>query len=536
MYLNDFRLFNCSSLYLLDMVVNRRMPIFIVRIVIVPTVKELLRKLDLGKSVAEFDEALENYFVETETFHALISGKFDIIAGDKGTGKTAIYKILQKRYGKYDALKNVEVVPAFNPVGSPVFQKLGERDVLTEGEYNRLWKAYFLSLVGNWVLSVWDGNYTPSMHQLDKLLKGLDLREGSDEPQNIFSRIVAGIGSLFKWKAAEVEVSASEMGVPIFTPRIEFDRGGSENIDEKSVSVEYALKLLNSSLDEAGVTVWVAVDRLDEAFQGFPTVEVPALRALFRVYLDLLAYPRVSLKLFVRRDLFRRIIGDGFVNLTHVNARKVEVIWDEEDLMSLLCKRIRENKEFVEAIKIGESTDDEVFKAIFPNQVDLGSRKPQTWTWIMRRIRDGNDIKPPRNLIDLISMAQQAQMRREERDGRLYSGDKPIIEPDALRRALGQLSKQRVEDTLFAEAGSNAHLIAKFRDGKAEHNEESLAKTLGIAVGDVRTLIKPLVEIGFLEDIKDTFKVPSLYREGLEITQGKAFEARGNEAGLDEDE
>ena len=60
--------------------------------------KEILRALDLGNSVAEFDDSLGKYFVENEAFQALVSGRVDIVAGDKGTGKTALYRILQKRY------------------------------------------------------------------------------------------------------------------------------------------------------------------------------------------------------------------------------------------------------------------------------------------------------------------------------------------------------------------------------------------------------------------------------------------------------
>lgn len=60
------------------------------------TVREALQSLDLGKSVAEFDDALERYFVETNAFRELVHDQRDIIAGDKGTGKTAIYRILQK--------------------------------------------------------------------------------------------------------------------------------------------------------------------------------------------------------------------------------------------------------------------------------------------------------------------------------------------------------------------------------------------------------------------------------------------------------
>jgi hypothetical protein len=501
-------------------------------------IRNLIGNLDLGKSVAEFDEALETYFIETNAFRELISDKIDIIAGDKGTGKTAIYRILHKKYPTLPSLHATEVLAAFNPIGNPVFQKLGEHAVQEEGEYIRLWKLYFLSLVGNWLLSVWDGNFTPSMSQLDQLLKGLDIRSKDDAPVNIFARTLSQIGRLFQWRAAEVEITASDTGIPLVTPRIEFDNTPSTEPSRKNVSVEFALRLLNTCLDDAALSVWVAVDRLDEAFQGYPQVEVPALRALLRTYLDMLDFPKIKLKLFLRRDLFRRIIAGGFVNLTHVNARKFELIWDEEDLLNLLCRRIRGNRDFCTALDIDELGNKEVFDRIFPRQVDVGKRKPLTWTWIMRRIRDGNDIKPPRNLIDLISMAQQAQLRREERepDSREYGAGVAIIEGDALRRALGQLSRQRVQDTLLAKAGIYAPLIDRFRDGKAEHNTESLADLLEPDQGAVRPTIQPLLDIGFLEDIKDTYKVPTLYREGLNITQGKAFDAKSDVSEDEDDE
>lgn len=289
-------------------------------------IKQVLAQLDLGKSVAEFDESLEKYFVETGVFRALVQDKVDVVAGDKGTGKTAIYRILQKRYKSIPAMRGVEFLPAFNPSGNPVFQKLTEREVLSEGEYIRLWKAYLLSLVGNWVLHALEGFHSDNMKALDHLLKGLSLRERSDQPQSIFARALEKIGGIFHWNSAQITMTLSESGIPIITPKVEFDHTSSKNAEVESVSVEHALRLLNTCVEEAGVTAWIAIDRLDEAFQGYPTVEIPALRALFRTYLDLQEFPALKLKLFVRRDLFRRITDAGFVNLTHVNARKIEVI------------------------------------------------------------------------------------------------------------------------------------------------------------------------------------------------------------------
>jgi hypothetical protein len=494
--------------------------------------KDILRELHLGASVAEHDEALEDYFIETETFRALVEDRRDTIAGDKGTGKTALYRILQKRYPAL--LSNVEVLAGFNPAGAPVFQRLGEGETLSEGQYITIWKAYVLSLVGNWVLGWNEGEFSPNMEELDTLLTKTGLRSFDDSASTVFSQIVNLVKRITNPKSAQITATISPDGLPIVAPSVELgDAPGPQEL----VRHDEALRLMNNVLDEVDYSVWVVLDRLDEAFQGFPQAEVPVLRALLRTYLDLSEFPRLTLKLFVRKDLFRRIIAGGFVNLTHVNARKVEIVWDDEDLFDLLCRRLRENARFVTSLGLSaDASNNEIFDAVFPRQVDRGSSKPTTWNWMLSRIRDGNGIKPPRNLIDLVTKAQEAQMRKEERGGTEYApgGDRGVIEPDSLKRGLASLSAERVEDTLLAEAGEHAPLIECFRDGRAEHNDESLAQILAVPVESARSAAKPLVEIGFLELTGETLKVPMLYRGGMSIRQGKAFAP--NEPSQDEDE
>jgi hypothetical protein len=483
-----------------------------------PLVRDALRKLDLGSSVAEFDQQLETYFVETQSFLDLIENRRDIIAGDKGTGKTAIFKILHRRYTSLPALRNTIVVPAFNPSGNPIFQALAEKEAMEEPEYNRFWKAYILSIVGNWVLRT--NRYRPKskLHALDILLRGLELRSDADGVKPIFDRVLGKIGRLFNWKSVEFSINVTESGYT-FTPKVEL---GDKESRDTTVPVEKCLSLLNDCLDEIGKTVWVALDRLDEAFQGFPDAEVPALRALLRTYLDLQEYSRITVKLFIRRDLFSRVVKGGFVNLSHINARKIELRWDEDDLKTLLCRRVRQNASFCDDLAIAATDNDQLFSRLFPEQVDQGSRKPATWVWMMSRISDGNGIKPPRNLIDLVSFAREAQLRREDRSPREITVDEEIIESDSLRSALSQLSETRVTDTLLAEAKSEVPLIEKFRRGKAEHSASSLAKLFGVKVENVTDKIKPLVHLGFLSEVGSNYKVPILYRSGLEITQGKA--------------
>ena len=210
----------------------------------------------------------------------------------------------------------------------------------------------------------------------------------------------------------------------------------------------------------------------------------------------------------------------GFVNLTHISARKIAIEWDDNNLYALLCRRLSENGPFVTMLNIGNDYD-RLFKATFPEQVDVGERRPTTWNWMLTRIQDGNGTRPPRNLIDLVRQAQDAQLRKEERSPRWYVEGEPLIEGDSLKRGLEKMSVARVEDTLLAESGADASLIERFRNGKAEHNLASLKTLLGTEGPE--TAIQRLREFGFLEASGDSYRVPFLYRDGLGITQGKGF-------------
>lgn len=499
---------------------------------------DVLRDIDLGNSVAEFDESLEHYFIETDTFRRLVSNRVDIVAGDKGTGKTALFRILRARYTELEELGHVEVVPAFNLSGSPIFQRLNEGDAMDEDQYSTLWKSFIAALSGNWILNFYEDLWTPKMKRLNTLLLRAGLRSADESASTIFSTVINMFRRIRHPKSIEATMTISPEGIPIVAPRVEFGDAQSEDdqLEPSATLIPHDLifTLLEEILAEADLSLWLALDRLDEAFAGRPEAEIPALRALFRTYLDLQPFEHVRLKLFVRKDLFRRIIAGGFVNLTHVNARKVEIVWDDDSLFHLLGRRLGENEtlgRLAQEVE-GESLSEQLFQTVFPEQVDPGDRKPKTFKWIMGRIRDGNDVRPPRNLIDLVQKSQEAAVRREERERREFSGP-PLITSDSLKAGLRAVSKQRVEDTLLAEAGDQALVVERFRGSKAEHNLATLAQLLDAEGTELEAQVTFLKDIGFLEPVGSAFKIPILYRDGLNITQGRAFLAAV--AGKDED-
>lgn len=82
---------------------------------------ELLRKLSFGTQVAEEEtSALARYFVETNQWDKISKGEKDLIRGDKGAGKSAIYSLLVNRQSEFFD-NEILIVGAENPRGDTVF-------------------------------------------------------------------------------------------------------------------------------------------------------------------------------------------------------------------------------------------------------------------------------------------------------------------------------------------------------------------------------------------------------------------------------
>ena len=156
-----------------------------------------------------------------------------------------------------------------------------------------------LSLVGNWLLALYDSDdRTDKMQKLHDLLKRTALYASDDSPSTVFSKIMNAIARV-RPDSAEVKMTLSGTGIPIIVPKVKFAKTDALPEPSPEVPHEQALGLLNAALNDADLEVWVVLDRLDEAFQGFPATETPALRALLRTYLDLLEFPHVKLKVFI---------------------------------------------------------------------------------------------------------------------------------------------------------------------------------------------------------------------------------------------
>ena len=106
-----------------------------------------MKDLEIGERVAEEEsDSLERYFVETEQWGQMREGNIDVVYGPKGSGKSALYTLLNK---KEDELfdDGVLIAAAENVRGATVFSSIVADPPPSEISFVYLWKLYCLVLI-----------------------------------------------------------------------------------------------------------------------------------------------------------------------------------------------------------------------------------------------------------------------------------------------------------------------------------------------------------------------------------------------------
>ena len=229
-------------------------------------------------------EELAAYFVETDQWRRLLSGDVDVVYGAKGSGKSALYALLNKNE---DALlaRDILVVSGENPSGAAAFKEVATDPPTSEDEFVALWKAYFLSLIAA-VLQDWRVESKEAVAVYKALGDaGLLVPDGS-----LSARLSAARSFVRQFRPSAVESTVlldPAMNPVAVTGKITLREPNSELKTSGFISLDDLLKQANDALSDLGYTIWLLLDRLDVAFETHEELEKRALRALFKAYLDI---------------------------------------------------------------------------------------------------------------------------------------------------------------------------------------------------------------------------------------------------------
>lgn len=489
-------------------------------------VRPVLQAFDIGDDVAEFDERLSSYFVETSSFRDIVIDKADLILGAKGSGKSAIFKHLTNPDADIPELNDVDIIPAFNVQGSVIFRRLSASPPISESAYRFIWFTFIVAMISNHLLSSYDG--VMDLGRLAKLIDAADLRVGSPFPVRLWAKIETLIHSISE--RLELE-GGLEFGIPKLPVKAKaMGRLRASDITKESsddqVDLEEVLLICADQLARLGRRCWVVFDRLDEAFEHSRELENTVLRGLMRAHLDVASYGSfIRTKLFLRNDIMDRVMRrQGFVNATHL--RRLNLQWDREGIIDLLARRIASNKTIAEVFNM--RPDDlksrlrrlEVCHRVLPkylSNIDL-------LEWIHRYTTDASQALNPRNVLTLVRLARQHQLEVYDRDDPKLRPVSSLISASAMISGFKSLSEVRLEDTVYAEFNSLRPVLEALRGKPARFTHKELSGYIRISQNADRfkTSLERLEYAGIVSVTgQGVITVVRLYRPALGTAHGR---------------
>lgn len=439
---------------------------------------ELLKRLTFGSQVAEEEvQFLESYFVQTDQWNRIFNGNVDIVRGEKGAGKSALYLLLGKNSNAF-LDRQILLVSGENPRGATVFKDLISDPPTSEPEFVVLWKVYMLSIVCHELRDVGisgselDGVFG-ALEEAGLLEAKLNLPGLLRMAQNFARRL------LHSKLEAGVELDQNT-GVPSgIIGRISLAEPSGELRSRGISSLDGMFERVNEALKAVRYNIWVLLDRLDVAFAESHALEANAIRALMKVYSDLRALEQISFKIFLREDIWKRVTAGGLREASHITRFEI-MRWTPPMLLNLTMRRILSNQVLVDELGINRDEvlkdsekQDKLFSQLFPPQVEQGPQKATTFNWMVGRCADATGKTAPRELIHLLNCVRDEEIRRLERGGGAAPGSQ-LFDRSVFKSALPTVSETRLNTYLYAEYPTERPFLEKLEAQKAEQTPESL--------------------------------------------------------------
>lgn len=500
---------------------------------------KVLRHIDLGSSVAEQDNLLETARVETSVFTDLFQDRVDLVPGTKGSGKSALYRIfVDFLASSLLSLRKVVVAHGVQSHGDNVFLVFNERfETLSEGDFVDFWCIYLVSLAHEQFVK--NAQYAAYLKDCGGEVAAFRRAcynaripeiEAQRSLKDILEWTLNALGRL-KPRASVTTPDGYKFDLGLFGEPAA-PKPIEREVEDRPLPryIGDVKETLEAILAKADLSLWLMVDRLDEIFPRRSQLETRALRGLLRT-LRIFESPRIRVKIFLRDDIFEAVTGggEGFTAMTHVTARQSDTLrWTEDGILALIVNRLFASvalqKMFnvdQEQLAVSAAYRKELFYRVFPRTVHAGKNQSETLRWIYQHTADGRGVVTPRDVIDLLTSARQRQHDDFQQDPNGTSDW--IIGSAAIRYGHAEMSKKKRDKVLKAELPHLWPHIQKLVRGKTEYSDKALRRVLGTK-GD--GVVDDLVNIGLLtpnrsRDGSTWYKIPFLYRDGLELTQGR---------------
>lgn len=464
---------------------------------VLPSVR--LGDLIFGAEEAERDALLDDHFLPPPGLDELRSGRRNIVVGDRGAGKSALFRALMKEPNKRVDAPTIQFVRMEDPADLVLRLESDGKTLLSAEQFRAAW---LLSLACTLATRI-----RTSSTQQEKLARRLretiplisteadEGTKGRSFLRNVRSlwRESRGMGVKFQFGPVTLE-----------SPKAQLALSG------RPIDVDKFLRETARALKAEGRRVIVAIDRIDEVHKYERAIQEPLVQGLFLAESSPEYGAEISLLIFIRTDLFETY---EIQEKNKLVTRHLSLHWSENALLRMMVERVFSNKALVNLSRTvwhAHNLDD-ALPALFPREVE--GRPFEDWLW--HSLRNGNKRVSPRQLVLLLALARDAALEGERPFGSL-----PLLTEARMRSAMTSLS-----ELSFSEATTDFRVAPTFlrslRAGKIE--EFALTEVEGLfakSEGETAAQVDMLERLGVLErlvvrdergHLTSRLRVPPLY-------------------------
>lgn len=459
-----------------------------------------LADLKFGAEEAERDELLDESYVERPGVKAILGEKRSIVVGDRGSGKSAIFRKLAASAASADDRERAEVCPVMNT--GDLLHRIVDKDPnawLDTEALRAAWLVVVASLVAPAVPAT-------ASRRLRRDATGIRAALGFPaEPAGLARRAFRAAARLLGGTTLKFTVGPADL-------QVKLPSGSSLRPGKASVDIGAFLQEANCLLDESGRRIVVMFDRIDETFKYDRAKQQAVVQALLQAEGEVSLFDSIGLVVFLRTDLFELY---DIQEKTKLVSRTLTLDWAEEEWLQVLVRRILANEPLQHLASRLRTADGEAdpraaLQVLFPPEIE---GRPVD-RWLIESLRNGNGGVSPRLAVLLLYLARERAARRQDMVSTL-----PLFSADEIAEAM-----TKVSDLSFSEVVNDFKVAPSFvlncRAGRIETFALDDVKSLfSEAEGKTSDQLRLLERLGFLERVvqergtvrQSLFRIPRLY-------------------------
>lgn len=300
-----------------------------------------LNKFYFGEIEAKRDKILNNpfYFCNISTLPKILLGRKSIIIGDKGSGKSALFKLISERKLFLDNENNlgdiilpIEADFDFRLLNSLIINKINTSDASITDDIFKYRIAIEIFFVAQSILSIEKkiGRLNSTLNEHKILLNKIFNIKSSFNLVDFLNNIRASVG---------VKLDSRSPSVSNFYALIEYDdtnKNNSENFIKLELTLESIKNDIQHYISLNNHRLIILLDKLDDFLINEEySAQKKILNALISTEDSYYEFDNINIFIFLRPDLFERLDLNE-----KIRNRRITLDWNKSDIIEFISKRL----------------------------------------------------------------------------------------------------------------------------------------------------------------------------------------------------